>query len=217
MVSRDAYSYSGCMQNRNESSCGGECTWYDTTNTNGSSGPKVPLNKTRLFTKEFCHPNPAVMNLTNYTSWYECPTDASESECGMNCLYTNGAELIPENDFCAPQNISTDVNAIVACARADDQFTHSDMWMNGAFQCAWRKGKTVLNNTQVVQGSFLFESNFCHPPTTDRWEVLAPRCLNKTDEYSCRDSQCVWSTGQELTPYHSFCGRTFISNNATAY
>jgi len=82
------------------------------------------------------------MNITNnYTSWYECPTDASESECGMNCLYTNGAELIPENDFCAPQNITQNVTAIVACSQADREQCGS------FYQCAWRKGKTVANNT----------------------------------------------------------------------
>jgi len=78
----------------------------------------TPLNKTMLFTREFCHPAPG-MNYTNASNWYDCPTDASREDCPSTCAFTNGAEMIPENDFCAPWNITQNVTAIVDCARAD--------------------------------------------------------------------------------------------------
>jgi hypothetical protein len=59
------------------------------------------------------------------------------------------------------------------------------------YYCEWRQGKVVANNTDFISGDKLFESNFCHPPTTSHWNEAAPRCLNITDEYSCSDSQCV--------------------------
>jgi hypothetical protein len=90
----------------------------------------------------------------------------------MNCLFTNGVELIPDHEYCAPKNITQNVTAIVDCQKADkDQCGRS-------YLCAWRKGKSVLNNTQLVQDSFLFESNFCHPATAENWDMNAPTCVS---------------------------------------
>jgi len=121
--------------------------------------------------------------------------------------------MIPANDFCAPQNITQNITAIVDCARAD-QYS-CGQWPR--WQCAWREGKDVANNSQFDYGR-LFESNFCHPPTTDNWVEQAPRCLNYTDNQSCASNQCVWSTGKELVPKNaSFCNVEYISLNASDY
>jgi hypothetical protein len=81
---------------------------------------EAPLNKTRLFTKEFCHPM-AGSNMTDYAAWYDCPTDASREDCPSTCAFDNGAELIPENDFCAPQNITQNITAIISCSVSDKE------------------------------------------------------------------------------------------------
>jgi hypothetical protein len=72
---------------------------------------------TPLFTEKFCHPQ-AGSSMT-YNNWYECPTNASESECPTYCAFTNGVELIPERDFCAPANITQNITAILECAGAN--------------------------------------------------------------------------------------------------
>jgi hypothetical protein len=42
-------------------------------------------------------------------------------------------------------------------------------------------GKDVAYNA-YKQGGQLFESNFCHPPTTDNWNETADSCLYLTDQ-----------------------------------
>jgi len=182
--------------------------WYGNETKNDTRGQ---LNKTQLFTEEFCHPAPG-MNYTNASNWYMCPTQASREDCPSYCAFTNGAEMIPANDFCAPQNITQNVTAIVSCARAD-QYSCGDYWNYNAYQCRMYRGKEVANNTyQGYYGDKLFESNFCHPPTTYDWNEKAPRCLNYTDGQSCSMNQCVWSTGKGLMPQNaSFCLPRWIS------
>ena len=90
-------------------------------------------------------------------------------------------------------------------------------------KCQWRKGKQVADNTDLVteagKGGNLFESNFCHPVTTDDWKTKAPACLIHPTAQACENSQCVWSTGKEFIPEDAedFCGSTYISMNATLY
>jgi hypothetical protein len=81
-----------------ESNCVEECQWYY---GRGNDTNQEPLNKTMLFTREFCHPMPG-MNMTDYNSWVACPSDASRENCPSTCAYTIGAEMIPNRPFCAP-------------------------------------------------------------------------------------------------------------------
>jgi hypothetical protein len=87
----------------------------------------------------------------------------------------------------------------------------------GAEVSLWNQGKTVANNTYFDYGK-LFESNFCHPPTTEDWQVDAPVCLNRTDDQSCAAEGCVWSTGKSLiNAQGGFCQLEYVSQNATDY
>jgi len=90
-----------------------------------------------------------------------CLSASSETECVAPCVYDNGADLIPENAFCAPRNMTRDIYVINQCMSADKTTCVGD--------CKWRKGKEVANNTALISGADIFESNFCHPPTTDDW------------------------------------------------
>jgi hypothetical protein len=79
----------------------------------------VPLNRTPVFTKEFCHP-PVGANMT-VENWEKCPTDADRWNCPSQCAFDNGAEFIPEHDFCSVKNITNNATAIVDCAGADKE------------------------------------------------------------------------------------------------
>ena len=115
-----------------------------------------------LFTEEFCHP--AKMNKeTTEADLTQC-IGKSSTECPAPCVFNNGAELIPENTFCAPSDMTTDTSIIMKCLSADGEAT-----CTGA--CRIRKGKVVkANDVDFKEGSDLFASNFCHPPTTQKWD-----------------------------------------------
>jgi len=66
--------------------------------------------------------------------------------------------------------MTTDISIIMKCASADGPAACTD-------ECVIRKGKIVKeNDVDFKEGSDLFASNFCHPPTTDKWDVNAPTC-----------------------------------------
>lgn len=152
--------------------------------------------------------------MTDYASWYDCPTDASREDCPSSCAFSIGADLIPDHGFCAPMNITQNVTAIVDCSRADKEQC-GDYWHR--YQCRWRRGKDVANNTQFDYGK-LFESNFCHAPTYEGFGKDFSRCANNTDEQSCSMNDCMWSTAREwIQGNSSFCSLEYISLNMADY
>jgi hypothetical protein len=113
--------------------------------------------------------------------------------------------------FCAPEVMTLDVALIKRCAYSEDATTCVD-------GCKWRAGLTVAKNDQVAVGMPLYENNICHPPTTDRWDELAPNCLSEMSKVSCEQKgQCVWSTGKRFIPPTDFCSTSEVSTDALMY
>ena len=123
-----------------------------------------------LFTKEFCHPvKVAGTNMTK-DSWTQCVSKTNAAECtqvASQCAWNNGADLVPDHDYCAPADMTQDVDLIDRCVETKDPSVCID-------QCKWRKGKTVADNTALTTGADLFGANFCHPPTTAAWKEQLP-------------------------------------------
>jgi hypothetical protein len=90
-------------------------------------------------------------------------------------------------------------------------------------ECKWYPGKQLSSNQQLELHSTtvspaLFVQNFCHPPTLESWDTLAPQCLSNQDAQSCGYAQCVWSNGRELVPPEGdFCQVRDISLSPSDY
>jgi hypothetical protein len=99
--------------------------------------------------------------------WSMCLGKKQEQECNSNvnvCIWNNGADLIPDHDYCAPRFMTEDVGLIDKCVENKDSATCKD-------QCQWRRGKIVVENMDNVSyDKPLFTQNFCHPTSTDNWD-----------------------------------------------
>jgi len=152
---------------------------WDTTTCNFECPPPPPA----LFSEEFCHPIQTAGIKTTKAQWAECVVKTNSAECMtvsvsgvLQCAWNNGADLVPDHDYCAPKDLTQDVDLIDRCVETITSTTCVD-------QCKWRKGKVVATNVDLVAatGMELFTSNFCHPPTTDSWNKFAPICLPLTN------------------------------------
>jgi hypothetical protein len=85
------------------------CIWEG-----GAPAPLPPL-----FSQEFCHPTEEY-NGNNADLWHKCIFMKSATECPAPCVFTDGSEMIPPVDFCAPREMSTDLAVIKQCAYAKD-------------------------------------------------------------------------------------------------
>jgi len=141
--------------------------FWDETSCNFECPPPPPP----LFTADFCHPI-TVNSETTDVEWGAClGKDATTCPTGT-CAFNNGYDLIPVGKhFCAPTDSTYDIQLIMRCTKADEATC-----VDG---CRWRAGLEIAKNEQVSDGMPLFENNFCHPPTTDRWDELAPNCLSE--------------------------------------
>ena len=120
--------------------------------------------------------------------------------------------MIPDHDYCAPKDLTQDVDLIDRCVETLTATTCVD-------ECWWRKGKEVAKNTEVdTANTDLFASNFCHPPSTEKWDEKAPVCLTMNTQAACSQANCEWSTGKELAPANNdFCSASKISLNAADF
>jgi hypothetical protein len=49
--------------------------------------------------------------------------------------------------------------------------------------CQWRQGSVVAKNDKLdTANTALFESNFCHPFSTENWNKEGPSCLKNVDQ-----------------------------------
>jgi hypothetical protein len=74
--------------------------------------------------------------------WSMCLGKKQEQECNSNvnvCVWNNGADLIPDHDYCAPRFMTEDVGLIDKCVETKDPATCKD-------KCQWRRGKRVAQN-----------------------------------------------------------------------
>ena len=105
--------------------------------------------------------------------------------------------MIPEHDFCTPYFMDTNVTLIEECVNADQAKCSG--------QCKWRKGKVVGTNNELIKGADLFGANFCHPPTTDKWEENIVKCMPFANKDTCAKAKCIWSTGKEFQGKEDMC------------
>jgi hypothetical protein len=120
----------------------------------------------------------------------------------IKCAWSNGKDLIPDHEFCAPMDMTTDIQLIERCVSADVVAACN----NG---CQWRKGtnSTVVNPTKP-EGVPLFTKEFCHPINVnkDTKDTVWDECLKSDTSALCSIAAgCNWSTGKELIPSGDFC------------
>jgi hypothetical protein len=107
----DINTIQGCVSFDAEATCGGDCAWRHGT---GTTVPTTPTGPAPLFTKPFCHPV-NVDKDTKDSVWEGCLTageDVAKCSITPGCVYSDGKELIPEKDFCAPMDLTNDVTLI---------------------------------------------------------------------------------------------------------
>ena len=152
---------------------------------------------------------------TTKTQWADCVAKTSAADCSTGagqCVWNIGADLIPDHDYCAPRDLTQDVDLIDRCVETTTAATCVD-------QCMWRKGKEVAKNTELdTANTALFESNFCHPPVTEKWDEKAPACLTMTSQATCPPANCEWSTGKALVPANKdFCLASSVAASPTEF
>lgn len=126
----------------------------------------------------------------------------SPAECeDATCLWSNGKLLIPEHDFCAPLDITDDVNVMTGCISTDEA--------NCVGQCKWRRGKqqatelpTVTpQNVQADNTGRLFTKNFCHPSRDSNFTQFVETCMSVSNKDTCETTaNCSWSSAIDLVP-----------------
>lgn len=142
--------------------------------------------------------------------------------CVAPCMFSNGKSLIPDSDFCAPENLTEDVKQIVQCVSAQGEAVCAP-------PCKWRRGTQAASelptgdatNDQVdfTTDDKFFTKNFCHPDSTgEGWTQNAEICLKQSDKATCENEQtskCVWSTGKLLIPAEDFCAPAKMTKDDT--
>jgi hypothetical protein len=107
--------------------------------TDPSDKPTVPTGPTPLFSKEFCHPvKISDVEATAQDEFAQCFNNPKDN-CNVNCKWSDGTELIPKNDFCAPADLTDDFKQIVKCVNALGETTCAP-------PCKWRRGKQPAAN-----------------------------------------------------------------------
>jgi len=185
--------------------CNQGCQWRQ-----GSKNTPVVVDPTKpdqipLFTKEFCHPVIATKD-TPIAVFEQCVKSDTMALCSISagCNWSTGKELIPDHDFCAPMDLTDDINLIQRCLSADT----TALCNQG---CQWRHGDG--NNTAPVEPLPvpLFKTDFCHPVTfTADWTL----CVNQKTSVDCSlEKDCNWSTGKDLIPTTQFCAPAELTDD----
>jgi hypothetical protein len=121
--------------------------------------------------------------------------------------------LIPENDFCAPEDLTDDISVIMGCVALKGESVCAP-------PCKWRRGRQaateitseVATNDVVDNNGPFFSKNICHPSSTQNFESESSKCLPITDAQTCTDEDCVWSDATALIPPQDFCAPTDMTN-----
>lgn len=197
-----------CSPIREAKSCDAvpECEWVNVPTKPTIPSVPVPSGETPLFTKEFCHPV-AFTDATIKGDFEQCISKTSATECnGGNCMWSNGKGMIPDHDFCAPADLTDDLNVIQQCVASKDEATC-------AAPCKWRRGKQAASeipkgddtNVDVDLSGPFFSKRFCHPVSTEDWEKNVDMCIKNKVANTCPSGVCVWSSAKELIPPQDFC------------
>jgi hypothetical protein len=153
--------------------------------------------------------------------WPTCAASTDLDACTKipECIWSDGKELIPDHEFCAPMEITDDVTLIEKCIKAN-------VAADCNYGCQWRKPTTTPTTPttgptdpttgptdptgpytpNVPAGEIqLFTKEFCHPSEIDvgKFEKEFSECLPKSAT-ECTGS-CAWSSGKSLIPDKDYC------------
>ena len=118
-----------------------DCEWIEDTttdkpadsSTDNSTDTTTPSGPRPLFTEEFCHPI-TINKDTTEDVFSQCVDKQSATECdNAVCKWSNGKDLIPERDFCAPKDMTKKLDEILGCIGKDSATTCDGI-------CEWRRG-----------------------------------------------------------------------------
>jgi hypothetical protein len=93
-----------------------------------------------------------------------CLVADNAADCAniAGCVYSEGKELIPDHEFCAPMDLTKDTTLIQTCLSADSATTCGT-------GCQWRQGRTsTTDNNQGSSPAGLFTTDFCHPVNVNK-------------------------------------------------
>jgi len=203
-ITNDAQLIRECVSADSNATCGAGCAWRHGTNAGNGPSPSPGL-----FTEDFCHPV-NVSSTTTDSVWSGClaSDDAAECSNAPGCVFSDGAELIPEHDFCAPMDMTKNVSLIQRCVASNSASTCDE-------GCQWRHGRAHSDNGTYGPAP-LFSEDFCHPVNISKstpkavWEA----CVSSASPTMCADNAgCNWSDGKEFIPDHEFCAPMDLTTN----
>jgi len=206
-LTKDVQLIQKCLSAETAALCNQDCQWRHGTNT--TTQPVNP-GPAPLFTEDFCHP----VNITKETPksvWTGCISSKTTALCANNagCNWSDGKEMIPDNEFCAPITLTNDVDLIQKCIEADSVTTCNE-------GCQWRQGRDSTGDNTNKPSTPLFSTEFCHPATVSKDTPIAKwtLCIASTDAADCSiASGCGWSDGKDLIPDSDFCAPLDLTND----
>ena len=101
-----------CFSQDSATTCPATCQWVHGNKPAAPVDPVVnptkPIDIPALFNKEFCHPSEVKAPIA---TWTMCEQKQLATDCSLQkeCNWSEGKELIPDHDFCAPADITLDV------------------------------------------------------------------------------------------------------------
>jgi hypothetical protein len=188
------------MSGDSATTCGTDCQWRE--GRTPSTEPTTPISPAPLFSQDFCHPV-VITKETAKTVWYNCIDQSTSTTCSNagGCNWSNGKELIPDYDFCAPLELTTNVDTIKTCLTANVVTDCND-------GCQWRKGRAGDNTGNQDTTKQMFPTELCHPSKISKDTPLSDftKCIASDTAVLCSITQdCTWSEGKELIPDFDFC------------
>jgi hypothetical protein len=117
-----------------------KCEWKQVDET--TTTPTTPSEPTPLFKNEFCHP--VTMPSTNAEDAIDKCIKNPKDNCNGDCMWSNGDDLIPKEDFCAPAAFTDDLKEVMKCINAKGETVCGPT-------CKWRRGKQPAANIPTDQ------------------------------------------------------------------
>jgi hypothetical protein len=199
-LTKDIKIIQSCVSADSATTCGTDCQWRQ--GRTPSTVPTTPNSPAPLFSQDFCHPV-VVTKDTAKTVWSNCIDQRTSSTCAnaAGCNWSNGKELIPDYDFCAPLELTTNVDTIKTCVTANVATECND-------GCQWRKGRAGDNTGNQDGTKQMFPTELCHPAKVSKDTPIADfeKCIASDTAIVCAITNgCTWSEGKELIPDFDFC------------
>lgn len=86
------------------------CMWIEANSIVG------PVNTPEFLEVDFCHPVLAAGTEPPVTEWDRCLAFKDGGSCSNSqCAWDKGIDLIPDHDYCAPENVNVDGAKVMQC------------------------------------------------------------------------------------------------------